>query len=48
MADRYLYVIRLGKSDEDNLNPVPASEAEEREEALALRLRRKGWAVWWH
>ena len=32
----------------ERLNPVPASEAEEREEALALRLQRKGYAVWWN
>ena len=38
----------LMKKEYEQLNPVPASEAEEREEALALRLQRKGYAVWWN
>lgn len=38
----------LMKKAYEHLNPVPASEAEEREEALARRLRGKGWAVWWN
>ena len=42
------YGMYLMASAYEHLNPVPASEAEEREEALALRLQRKGWAVWWH
>ena len=30
----------------ERLNPVPADEAEEREQALAAKLRCKGYAVW--
>ena len=29
-------------------NPVPADEAEKREEALALSLQKRGWGVWWN
>ena len=32
----------------EHLNPVPASEAEEREEELAIDLQKKGYAVWWN
>ena len=42
------YGRRLMKNEYAHLNPVPASEAEEREEALAFRLQRKGYAVWWN
>lgn len=42
------YGRRLMKKAYKHLNPVPASEAEAREEALALRLQRKGYAVWWN
>ena len=42
------YGRRLMKKEYEHLNPVPASEAGEREEALALRLQRKGYAVWWN
>lgn len=38
----------LMKKKYQRLNPVPASEAVEREEALARRLQRKGYAVWWN
>ena len=39
---------KLMKKEYEHLNPVPASEAEEMEEALAVRLQRKGYAVWWN
>ena len=42
------YGRHLMKKEYRHLNPVPASEAEEWEEALALRLQRKGYAVWWN
>jgi len=42
------YGMYLMKKKYERLNPVPASEALEREEALALRLQRKGYAVWWN
>ena len=42
------YGRRLMKKKYQHLNPVPASVAVEREEALALRLQRKGYAVWWN
>ena len=32
----------------EHLNPVPAAEAEDREEALAAALQRKGYGVWWN
>lgn len=32
----------------ERLNPVPAAEAEDREEALASALQRKGYGVWWN
>lgn len=32
----------------EHLNPVPAAEAENRERALAIELRSKGWGVWQH
>ena len=32
----------------ERLNPVPAAEAEDREEALATKLQRKGYGVWWN
>jgi len=42
------YGTDLMKKAYRDLNPVPASEAVEQERALALRLRRKGYAVWWN
>lgn len=42
------YGRRLMKKAYKRLNPVSASEAVEQERALALRLRRKGYAVWWN
>ena len=42
------YGICLMEKKYEHLNPVPASEAEAREEALARRLQRKGYAVWWN
>ena len=42
------YGKRLIKREYEHLNPVPASEAEEMEEALAVDLQRKGYAVWWN
>ena len=38
----------LMKRKYKHLNPVPAAEAEDREEALAVALQRKGYGVWWH
>lgn len=32
----------------EHLNPVPAAEAEDREEDLATALQRKGYGVWWN
>ena len=32
----------------ERLNPVPAAEAEDREETLATDLQRKGYGVWWN
>lgn len=32
----------------EHLNPVPAAEAENREEDLATALQRKGYGVWWN
>lgn len=32
----------------EHLNPVPAAEAEDQEEALAAALQRKGYGVWWN
>ncbi len=32
----------------EHLNPVPHDEATEWEERLAVRLQRKGYAVWWY
>ncbi len=42
------YGRRLMENEYEHLNPVPDSEAERREEDLALRLKRKGYAVWWN
>lgn len=42
------YGRHLMKKKYKRLNPVPASEAVEQERALALRLQRKGYAVWWN
>ena len=42
------YGMHLMKKKYERLNPVPASEAVEQERALALRLQRKGYAVWWN
>lgn len=40
------YGMHLMKKKYEPLNPVPASEALEREKALARHLRRRGYAVW--
>ena len=42
------YGMHLMKKKYERLNPVPASEAVEEEVALARRLQRKGYAVWWN
>lgn len=42
------YGMQLMKKKYERLNPVPASEAEKSEEALGLRLQRKGYVVWWN
>ncbi len=38
----------LMRKQYEGLNPVPASKAVEMEEALARRLQKKGYAVWWN
>ena len=38
----------LMKEEYEHLNPVPALLATEEEQALALRLQGKGYAVWWN
>ena len=40
------YGMYLMKRKYERLNPVPASEALEREKALARHLQRRGYAVW--
>lgn len=40
------YGIHLVPKLYEHLNPVPASEREEREKRLAFDLRRKGYGVW--
>ncbi len=42
------YGKNLMRKKYEHLNPVPASEAEEREEELAIDLQKKGYAVWWN
>ena len=36
------------KKEYEHLNPVPAAEAEDWEEDLAVDLRRRGYGVWWN
>ena len=42
------YGMCLLRKKYEHLNPVPASEALEREEELAIDLQEKGYAVWWN
>ena len=42
------YGQRLMKKKYEHLNPVPAAEAEDREEELAVDLQRRGYGVWWN
>ena len=42
------YVKGLMRKKYEHLNPVPGAEAEDREEDLAVDLRRRGYGVWWN
>lgn len=42
------YGKRLMRKRYEHLNPVLAAEAEDREEDLAVDLRRRGYGVWWN
>ena len=42
------YGKRLMRKKYEHLNPVPAGEAEDWEEDLAVDLRRRGYGVWWN
>lgn len=42
------YGKRLMRTEYEHLNPVPAAEAKDREEALAVDLQRRGYGVWWN
>ena len=42
------YGKRLMKEEYEPLNPIPAAEAKDREEELAVDLQRRGYGVWWN